>query len=145
MINYTPRLYQAVNTAARAHDRHQRKGSDIPYIVHPFSVMTIAAEATEDEDVLIACLFHDILEDVPENYSEQTMRQEYGDRVTELVLGVTKNSDITDWRQRSEAYLEHLWQADDGAVIVSAADKIHNLISILEDLQNPWRGTLEHI
>ncbi len=66
MINYTSRLDNAVREAARAHEieGQHRKGTDIPYIIHPFGVMMIASNATDDEDVLIACLMHDVLEDV---------------------------------------------------------------------------------
>ena len=71
MINYTQRLEHAINIATFAH-RNQKRKSELPYIVHPFSTMLIASNVTE-EDVLIACLFHDIFEDVPEEYSRQQM------------------------------------------------------------------------
>ena len=133
-MHFTHRLESAIVTAAKAHRKQMRKGSDIPYIIHPFSVMTVASEVTEDEDTLIACLFHDILEDVPEEYSEQQMRDDYGQRVVDIVRGVTKDDSIEDWREANEAYLQNLREnASDESVIVSAADKIHNLISVLED------------
>ena len=65
----SPRLIRAINTAAWAHRDHVRKGTDIPYISHIFGVMHLVSEVTDDEDVLIAALFHDILEDVPEELS----------------------------------------------------------------------------
>ena len=137
MINYTNRLDIAMRKAASAHEKqkHHRKGSDVPYIIHPFGVMVIASNVTNDEDVLIACLMHDILEDVNANiYSESDMRKDFGDRVVAIVKDVTKDETEPNWRKRSEAYLYHLeHNASDEAVIVSAADKIHNLISILID------------
>lgn len=129
----SPRMLSAINAAAYAHRNHTRKGTDIPYVSHVFGVMHLASTVTDDEDVLIAALFHDILEDVPEEYSESQMREDFGDRVVELVLGVTKDESITDWQERSDAYLEHLSAADEGSVIISVADKLHNLLSILAD------------
>lgn len=141
MINYTTRLDSAIKKAARAHqnntniEKRCRKGTDIPYIIHPFGVMIIASNATDDEDTLIACLMHDVLEDVDSNtYDEIKMREDFGDRVVAIVKDVTKNGNVNDWRERSEAYLTHLeHQASDEAVIVSASDKIHNLLSTLSD------------
>lgn len=137
MINYTARLDNAVRKAAMAHEKQgqHRKGSDVPYIIHPFGVMIIASNVTDDEDVLIACLMHDVLEDVDGSiYSEDQMREDFGDRVLAIVKDVTKDDSKTNWRERSLAYLYHLeHDASDQAVIVSAADKVHNLLSILVD------------
>lgn len=137
MIDYTNRLDSAIRKAAWAHEKQSqhRKGSDVPYIIHPFAVMTIASNVTKDEDVLVACLMHDVLEDVDASiYDENKMRKDFGDRVVAIVKDVTKDEKEPDWRKRSEAYLNHLeHNASDEAVIVSAADKIHNLQSILID------------
>ncbi|MGV0373519.1 HD domain-containing protein [Corynebacterium pilbarense] len=130
----SPRLIQAINTAAWAHRDHVRKGTDIPYVSHVFGVMQLVSQVTDDEDVLIAALFHDILEDVPEVYSPERMTREFGGRVVELVRGVTKDSTLSSWQDRADAYLAHLRKADDGSVLISAADKLHNLLSIHADL-----------
>lgn len=137
MINYTVRLDKALRIAAWAHEQagQHRKGSDIPYIIHPFGVMTIASNATSDEDILIACLMHDVLEDVDSSiYSEADMRKDFGDRVVAIVKDVTKDESEKDWHKRSKAYLNHLeHEASNEAIIVSASDKIHNLLSIITD------------
>ncbi|MCA1806772.1 MAG: HD domain-containing protein [Actinobacteria bacterium] len=136
MIQLTQRLERAIRTAAYAHRHQVRKAGATPYIIHPFSVMLLASEDTDDEDVLIACLFHDIFEDVPDEYTENDMRTEFGDRVAQAVLDVSKDDKIKDWRERSEAYLEHLQsKASDEAILVSLADKTHNLLSTLSDFE----------
>src|SRR5665647_1147299 len=78
---------------------------------------------------------HDVLEDVDNNiYNEDQMRDEFGERVVAIVKDVTKDESVSDWHERSKAYLHHLeHEASDEAVIVSASDKIHNLLSILTD------------
>jgi len=132
-MTLTPRLIRAMNTAAVNHRDHVRKGSGIQYIAHLMAVHHLVAQYTDDEDVQIAALFHDTLEDVPERYSEQDMRREYGDRVTDLVLHLSKR-ELPGWRARADAYLHHLeHDAPDEAVLISAADKLHNLMSILAD------------
>lgn len=135
-MHLTTRLNRAMHVAAHAHRHHTRKGADIPYITHPYAVMLLASNETEDEDTLIACLFHDILEDVPEMYSKEDMRREFGDTVVAIVEGVTKDDTIKSWQKRSDAYIDHLrHQARRESVIVSAADKYHNLLSIIDDYE----------
>lgn len=139
----TSRLEQAIKVSATAHRHQARKGGIIPYIIHPFSVMLIASDATDDEDTLIACLFHDILEDVPHEYPESEMANDFGDKVVEIVKGVTNDPNIKDWHKRSQAYLDHIINASDESVIVCGADKIHNLMSTLADYNvigdNVWK------
>lgn len=135
-MKLTPRLERAICVSANAHREQVRKVSNIPYIIHPYSVMLLASEDTTDEDTLIACLFHDILEDVPENYSATDMEDEFGSRVVSIVRDVTKDDSIDDWHQRSEAYLHHLeTKGSDEAILVCLADKCHNLLSTLSDFQ----------
>lgn len=133
-MRMTSRLEKAIRVTAVAHRNQKRKGSDIPYIIHPFSVMCLASEVTDDEDILIACLFHDIIEDVPEAYPRTRMLEEFGERVVNIVDGVTKNDTLPSWQERADAYLYHLeFNAPPESLIVSCADKIHNLMSILQD------------
>lgn len=128
MSALSPRLMQAMNTAAVSHRDHVRKGSGIPYIAHLYAVMHLVSQVTEDEDVLIAALLHDTLEDVPDIYPETRMRAEFGGRVTDIVLGLTKDDSLPDWQARADAYLQHLAQhAPDESVLIACADKLHNL------------------
>lgn len=136
-INFTVRLDMALRTAALVHERqHQhRKGSNVPYIMHPYAVMLIVSNETNDEDVLIACLLHDVLEDVDSSiYDENTMKEDFGERVVTIVKVLTKDESLEDWRKRAYAYLSHLeHEASDEAMLISAADKLHNLQTILID------------
>jgi (p)ppGpp synthase/HD superfamily hydrolase len=96
--------------------------------------MCIASQATDDEDILIACLLHDVLEDVPEEYPKSEMLADFGERVVAIVEGVTKDGSLPDWQTQQNAYLKHLaTDALDESVIVSCSDKIHNLTAILRD------------
>lgn len=139
MHTYTKRLDRAIRRASWAHEQqnHHRKGTEIPYIAHPFGAMIIASKVTDDEDILVACLMHDVLEDVDSSiYDEMAMRNDFGDRVVNIVKDVTKDSSVRDWYECAEAYLYHLeHEASDEAIIVSTSDKIHNLHSIIMDYE----------
>ncbi len=130
----SPRIIRAINVAAFAHRNDVRKGTDIPYVSHVFGVMHFVSQVTDDEDVLIGALFHDIFEDVAEEYSAEQMAADFGERVVELVRGVTKEDSIGSWQGRADAYLAHLREAEEGSVFIAAADKLHNLLSIHADL-----------
>jgi len=143
-MKITPTLHQAIIFAAKAHDfssegvRHYRKGTTTPYISHPFSVASIIAEYTDDEDVIIAGLFHDIIEDIEiDGFGEKEIRDQFGDKVFELVMHCTQQiQDSGDnWKERKLAYLDHLTNTPSDALIIITADKIHNLMSILEDFK----------
>jgi (p)ppGpp synthase/HD superfamily hydrolase len=134
-MKVTPLIEKAVRVSSDAHSAQRRKSTDVPYIIHPFSVMMYASEVTEDESVLVACLLHDVLEDCdPAVYGEAYLRGEFGDRVVDIIKAVTKDDSIKDWRQRNEAYLESIRGTPmKEALIVCAADKIHNLSATLYD------------
>jgi len=130
------RLSHAINRASELHREQLRRGKDMtPYVSHLYSVMYLLLRATDDEDVLIAGLLHDTLEDVP-LYDKELLQAEFGDRVTSIVLGVTEpldaNKSMDDqkpWLERKEAYIEALRTGPKESALVSCADKIHNLMS----------------
>lgn len=134
-MNLTPKIERALVYAATAHAGQTRKTVPTPYITHPVSVMLNAASVTDDENILCACLLHDVIEDCdPAQYNEATMRQSFGDATTDMVLVATKDSNIPIWRKRNEAYLQNLATTPlKGALIVSAADKLHNISTLIND------------
>ena len=74
---------QAVIFAAQAHDGAARKGSEIPYIVHPMEVVAIASTMTDDPQVLAAAALHDVMEDCGVTFD--TLSERFGVRVAGLV------------------------------------------------------------
>ena len=139
-MSETNRLEQAKETSDYAHELQTRTGSGEPYSTHPHAVAEITSQYTDNPDAIIAAEFHDILEDVPaDRYSEDRMREEYGDNVVELVKMVSENKRADDaeeapWEVRKQYYIDHLSELENkDALIISAADKIHNLSSMIED------------
>ncbi|MBI2051216.1 HD domain-containing protein [Candidatus Roizmanbacteria bacterium] len=149
MVEFTSRLVKAINLAAQLHKDQRRKADpDIPFIVHPFSVAFIVSQHTSDEDVIIAALFHDVLEDVKkEKYSDRDLIRDFGERVYKVVKGVSEQKDANisreeerrTWRQRKQKYIDILKKESKEALLVACADKIHNLYSLLEAYKR-WGG-----
>jgi (p)ppGpp synthase/HD superfamily hydrolase len=98
-------------------------------------VASIVLEAGGDEDLAIAALLHDVVEDCGGAPMLKQVRRRFGRRVAKVVEGCT-DTDITPkppWRERKENYLRHLAHADADTRMVSAADKLNNVRSILSD------------
>jgi len=129
-MKLTPKITKAINTAATLHDGQERKGDGLPYIVHPFSVALILMDYTKDEEVILAGILHDTIEDT--NYTKERMEQDFGSHVTSLVIDVTELEKDLPWQQRKDNYLKHLLTTGHESKLICAADKLHNLQSMLE-------------
>lgn len=145
----THRLQAAINEAARLHrDQFRKDEQKTPYITHLVGVMILLSSATHDEDILIAGLMHDALEDVPE-YTPEMLEKTFGPRVKDIVMGVTEESKLTrnhlgSWKEVKLAYLENLKGAPEESVLVSLADKIQNTRSLIEMIYLAEGGKLQH-
>ena len=129
------RFIEAVAFANELHANQKRKGSDIPYIAHLLAVSSIVLEHGGNEDQAIAALLHDAIEDQGGDATRGEILRRFGETITDIVNGCT-DSDTTPkppWLQRKEAYIEHIPTASQSVRLVSAADKLHNSRSILND------------
>ena len=134
-MKLSKRFTDALIFASHLHADQTRKGSGIPYITHLLGVASIALEYGANEDEAIAALLHDAIEDQGGAPTREEIRRRFGDNVTEIVDGCT-DCDTTPqppWRQRKEAYIAHIPTASASVRLVSAADKLHNTRSILND------------
>ena len=137
----TDRFDDAVKFAHDVHRSQPRKETTIPYISHLLSVAGLVLESGGDEDLAIAGLLHDAVEDAKGMTGEQMsvlIRSEFGDRVADIVDGCSdaKSSpggSKPPWRWRKEAYSQHLRSASDDVLRVSIADKVHNARSNATD------------
>ena len=149
-MKITSRIQKAINLAAEKHKGQMRKSNNVPYISHPFAVMVILSRYTDDEDVFIAGLLHDVLEDV-KNYRFDDLRNDFGERVAGIVKEVSEDKDPNiktnkkaTWKKRKDGYLSHLKKATREAMLVCAADKIHNLKSITEEYREHGDSLWKH-
>jgi len=141
---WTPRIEKALYKAAQLHEGIYRKGPEhLPALVHLVAVASIVSEYTKEEDTIVAALLHDTIEDT--KYSPEMMREEFGDKVTNIVMGVTipemhEGKETGEWSHDRRRYFENLKAAPMESVFVAAADKIHNFLSVLEGYrQDPER------
>jgi (p)ppGpp synthase/HD superfamily hydrolase len=134
-VKLGPRFLRAFQFAAEKHAGQTRKASTIPYLAHLMGVASLVLEAGGREDLAIAALLHDVVEDCGGAPMLKEVRRRFGRRVAKIVDGCTDSD--TDpkppWRERKENYLRHLKRADAGTRLVSAADKLNNIRSILTD------------
>lgn len=133
---YSRRLDEAVALALDAFRDKVRKGTGIPYVSHLLGVMCLVADYGGDEDQLVAAVLHDWLEDV-EGADPAELERRFGPRVRALVEGLSDS--VTHpkppWRARKEAYLAALRDEPAELKLISAADKLHNCMSIRRDLE----------
>lgn len=122
------RIQRAYDLAFRAHDGTMRSTGD-PYITHCVEVTNILADLYLDEDTLVAALLHDVPEDT--NVPLETIQKEFGDKVAELVDGVTKLSGLRLGMEQTQAEsLRKMFMAmaeEIRVVIIKLADRLHNM------------------
>ncbi len=129
------RLQEAFTYASDLHANQKRKGTDIPYLSHLMGVASIVMVQEGTEDETIAALLHDAVEDQGGPPILEEIRKRFGDEVARIVEGCTDADTIPkpEWRERKEKYIAHLREADRSVRLVSAADKLYNARSIVED------------
>ena len=125
--------------AARLHREQPRKGRDIPYIGHLLGVASLVLEAGGDEEMAIAALLHDAVEDQGGHPRLEEIKKIFGERVAHIVHGCTDSYEIDPdrkppWCERKEKYVAHVEEeADRDVRLVAAADKVHNARAILSE------------
>jgi len=129
------RFQKALRFAAQKHAGQARKASTVPYIAHLMAVASLVLEAGGDEDLAIAGLLHDVVEDCGGKKMLQEVQRRFGARVARIVDGCTDAYVIPkpEWRERKQAYIRRLKKEGSDTRLVSAADKLNNLRSILSD------------
>ena len=132
------RFQEAMVYAAQLHNGQMRKGTNVPYLAHLLAVTALVLEDGGDEDQAIAALLHDAVEDQGGIETLEEIRLRFGERVASIVDGCSDAYSVPKppWRQRKDAYLEHLKEAAKDVRRVSLADKLHNARSILFDLRS---------
>ncbi|WP_458413240.1 HD domain-containing protein [Schinkia sp. CFF1] len=123
---------QAIEFAAKAHYSQFRKGTDIPYISHPYGVGMLLLKAGCEEKVIIAGILHDTLEDT--DTTEEDLLENFGQEVLTIVKGCSEPNKQASWEDRKKHTIDYLKQAPLPIRQVACADKLHNLRSIKRDL-----------
>lgn len=126
------KIFKAINFAQKAHQGQYRKGTKIPYIIHPLGVMEILCRYDANEDIVIAAILHDTIEDT--NTTPECLEKHFGKRVTELVLAASEPDRDASWEERKQHTITFIQNINDiDVLLLSCADKLHNLKSMIED------------
>ena len=128
----TPLQESAYRFAKECHRGQFRKGSPRPYINHCTEVARILNKFGYSEEIIVAGLLHDTVEDT--EVTLEDLRIGFGERVSNIVKYVTedKSPDLS-WEKRKVMYIKNLTDAPESSVVVSAADKLHNVTEMLQD------------
>jgi len=129
----TSRFEEALIYASHIHAAQVRKGSGAPYISHLLATAAIVLEYGGGEDEAIAALLHDAAEDQGGRDRLEDIRRRFGEPVAAIVEACTDTfeSPKPPWRPRKEAYIARLPSEPPGARLVSAADKLSNVLSTI--------------
>ena len=136
----------ALALAASTHAGQTRKGSTIPYIVHPVHVSVVLIRYGFPEDVAIAGLLHDIVED--QDYPLSDIEARFGPAVAEMVAAATEQKKEAGqprrWEDRKREALDHIRQASTAAVALKAADVLCNTRAMASALRQEGASVWEH-
>jgi (p)ppGpp synthase/HD superfamily hydrolase len=124
------RLDRAICYAVDAHRDNLRKVSNLPYIVHPMEVCSILSLMNADEDLMIAGLLHDTVEEAGVRLDE--IEQLFGSNVRELINEHTEDKSRS-WQERKQKNLDILNTADYREKLLILADLVSNLRSMHHD------------
>ncbi|GIV21571.1 MAG: phosphohydrolase [Armatimonadota bacterium] len=127
-------LQDAIEFVVERHRGQVRKGTNIPYVLHPLNVGYLLLQHGCSEEVATAGFLHDTLEDTDTTVEELRMR--FGDRVAWLVKQVTETDRSQPWQIRKQHTIEHLQHVEDRDVLlVACADKLDNLQAMREGMR----------
>ena len=134
----TPKIHEAIYYAGKRHAGQVRKGTSVPYIVHPLEVMGILIENNCDEDVIVAGILHDVIEDTCDDNDviRDIVREEIKARFGEAVLNIV-NCESEDksktWKERKQHTINCLKSDSLEVRLVCCGDKLSNIMSIESD------------
>jgi len=128
-------IERAIKAALAAHEGQTRKGDEeTPYVTHPLHVALILARWGQASEVIQAGVLHDVVEDC-DGWSVDRVRAEFGDDVAAIVDQLTEDK-TRSWEERKRTGIEHVAHMTPAAAHVKAADKLHNLRSLVATLRD---------
>lgn len=125
-------IHASIMFAAAAHNKQFRKGTELPYIIHPLEVAQILSYIHASQEVIVAGILHDTLEDTQVTY--QDLIHHFGETIASLVFECS-NTCNGSWRTRKQHTITKLEATkNQNVALVLCADKLSNLRSIVHDV-----------
>ncbi len=122
---------EAIEFATQAHSGQFRKGTKIPFIVHPMEVFSIVARMTDKSEVWAAAILHDVVEDCEDVTIEQ-IRDRFGDYVAFLVASESEDKSLS-WKERKQITIDRTGRQPLDVKFIAMADKLSNIRSVSHD------------
>ena len=135
------RIIKAFEFAFIKHQGSKRKGSNIPYIVHPVEVAITLMKSDTSEDLIIAGFLHDLIED--ENVTYDEIQELFGKKVADLVKLVSEPEELKKshkdpkitWKQRKMSTIDRISHTTYEGKMLSCTDKLVNIREMVSDFQ----------
>jgi (p)ppGpp synthase/HD superfamily hydrolase len=124
----------AMNFAFALHQGQLRKSADIPYFSHLMGVAALVLEYGGNETTAVAALLHDAIEDQGGEPTDALIEQVFGIAVATLVRACSEDKALP-WQERKQKYIDHMAHETASARLICAADKIHNIRTMLTHLR----------
>ena len=129
-------LNKAIVFATEAHEGQFRKGTHIPYILHPIEAAAIVGTMTTDDEIIAGAVLHDVVEDTDTTVDE--IKELFGKRVAELEASESENKREdkpaeSTWKIRKQETLDHLKTAPIDVKMITLGDKLSNIRAIYRD------------
>jgi (p)ppGpp synthase/HD superfamily hydrolase len=145
-MKLTARFNEALQYTVHLHGGQVRKVNGEPYVAHLLGVASIALDYGANEDEAIAALLHDAIEDQGGLATGEEIRRRFGPTLIEIVEGCTDANTIpkAPWQERKDLFLARLAHASPSIRLVVAADKLHNVRSLLRDYRQQGEAIWKH-
>ncbi|MEM7305673.1 MAG: HD domain-containing protein [Planctomycetota bacterium] len=130
---FSPGVEDALRVAEAAHAGQTRKGpTGAPYIIHPMHVALLVARWGYGDVEIQAAILHDVVEDC-DGWTVARLEQLFGAKVASVVDELSEDKSCT-WEERKQHAVDSIPGLSPEACVVKAADKLHNLRSLLAEL-----------
>jgi (p)ppGpp synthase/HD superfamily hydrolase len=141
MTSHNMSVEKAIRTVSKVFAGQLRKDGKTPAVSHSIAVALIVARFTKDSDIIAAALLHDTIEDTA--YSYNNLKRDFGEEVAKIVSEVSEDPKYgwdkqrrqISWYERKVTQLKRLERVSLKALMVEAADKIHNLFVLQEEYE----------
>ena len=132
--------------AIRVHEldqKQKRKGKDVPYITHPLIVGLILARISHNEDIVVAGLLHDTIEDSVDSkkITITTIKKRFGNTVAKILNDVTEEKRRLPWVEHKRETVKKMEKFSQDSLLVKAADVIANCTELIADFRKEGEST----
>ena len=135
---YNLRIKNAIRFSVKTHEVYQkqkRKGKDIAYVTHPLTAGMILAIVGASEDVIIAGILHDTIEDSikEKKVDKEMIEKRFGKKVAQIVDSVSEDNRALSWEERKSKARENIKKFNHDSILVKSADVISNVTELIDD------------